>query len=129
MPTIEPPRCRDQRFEITIEIESRLPLPTDLTQTLGLAPGDLVALEPSDDTLHLRFYRQILTFPENALSPEARWSFLRHFLNFPLTAIDETGGITIPPEILKLPAGAAIRLQITALFGTSWPLVQLLPLP
>lgn len=125
MRTIEPPRCRDSRYEIAIETEGRLPLPPELIRSLGLAPGDLVALEPLGDAVTLRFYRQILTVPEGAMSPEARWTFARELLHLPLTALDETGDLAISPDVLRLPAGDRKLLRVTALFGASWPLVCL----
>jgi len=125
MQGIEPPRCRDGRYEIAIETEGRLPLPPELIRSLGLSPGDIVALQPLDDAVSLQFYRQILTVPEEALSPEARWSFARDFLRLYLTALDETGDLAIPPDILYLPAGDRRVLRVTALYGTSWPLVHL----
>lgn len=125
MSGIEPPRCRDSRHEITIETEGRLPLPPELIRNLSLTPGDIVALEPLGDTVSLRFYRQILTVPKGAMSPEARWSFARQLLSLSLTALDETGDLAIPPDVLRLPAGGRRVLRVTALYGASWPLVCL----
>jgi len=108
-----------------IETEGRLPLPPELIQSLGLTPGDIVAMEPVGDTVSLRFYRQILIVPEGAMPPEARWSFTRQLLRLSLTALDETGGLAISPDVLRLPAGDRKVLQVTALYGASWPLVHL----
>lgn len=118
---IEPPRLRSGRFEITIETEGLLPLPSELIRTLGLAPGDIVALEPGDESFRIRFYRQILTFPQEALSPEARWSFVRMFLCMSLTALDETGAIAVPPDVFPLPPGDRRILWVSAPMGASWP--------
>ena len=122
---IEPPRVRDGRFEIVIETEGLLPLPPELVRSLGLAPGDIVVLKPVDETVRIQFYRQILTFPREALSPEARWSFVCQLLRLSLTALDEAGSLVIPPDVSRLPAGDRRVLSVTALPGASWPLLYL----
>ncbi len=122
---LEPPRLRDGRFEITIETEGRLTFPPELVRTLGLAPGDIVALKPVDDTLRIRFYRQILTFPWEALAPAIRWSFTVELLRLPLTALDAGGAMVVPSDVMPLPAGDRRVLTVTGSFGTSWPLLYL----
>lgn len=128
MRAIEPPRLRDGRFEIMIETGGRLALPSNLVQVLGLAPGDIVALEPFEGLgkyVKIRFYRQILTFPLEALSMAIRWSFIVELLRLPLTALDEDGEMLIPPDVLHLRAGDRPVLSVTALPGASWPLLYL----
>jgi len=122
---LEPPRLRDGRFEMTIETEGCLVLPPELVCTLGLAPGDIVALEPVDETLRIRFYRQILTFPREALAPAIRWSFTVELLRLSLTALDAGGAMIVPPDVLRLRAGDRRVLSVTALPGASWPLLYL----
>ncbi len=128
MCAIEPPRLRNGRFEITIETEGRLTLPPELVRALGLEPGDIVALEPLEGLgkyVRIQFYRQILTFPVEALSLSIRWSFIVELLRLPLTAIEEGGALWIPPDVLPLRAGDRPVLSVTALFESSWPSVYL----
>lgn len=122
---IRPPRFQDGRFEIAVEPGGRLPLPPGLVQSLGLGPGDIVALEPVTEAWKIRFYRQILTFPHQALSPGIRWSFTAELLRLPLTALDETGAIAIPPEVLPLSVGDRLVLRLLAPFGSWWPDIYL----
>lgn len=116
-----------QRYDYVIEVESggSLALPAEWLQKLGLAPGDIVALEPLDWALKIRFYRQILTFPWEALSLPIRWSFIVDLLRLPLTALDERGAITIPPKVLRLRAGEKRKLTVEPVFGSFWPSVYL----
>ena len=128
MRTIEPPRLRNSRCEIPIETEGRLALPPELVRVLGLEPGDIMALEPFEALgkyVKIRFYRQILTFPLDALSLSIRWSFIVEMLRPPLTALDEEGAIWIPPDVLRLRPGDRPVLSITVIFGSSWPSVDL----
>lgn len=124
-----PPRFRDERFEVPIEAEGRVPLPLDLVRKLELEPGDIIGLKPcpdweDGDWLQLRFYRQVLTFPWEAIDPRIRWSFARELLSLPLTALEEGGAIWVPPDVLTLATGdlAALHIEGTHL---SWPLVDL----
>ncbi|HYU31556.1 MAG TPA: hypothetical protein VEW48_05295 [Thermoanaerobaculia bacterium] len=129
MSGIEPPRFRAGRFEIAVEAGGRLPLPPELVQNLGLEPGDIVALKPAAGSLTVRFYRQVLTFPWEEAAPAARWWFTMELLRLPLTAIDETGALVIPPEVLRLSEGDRLVLRIVAPFGSSWPDVYLIAPP
>lgn len=122
---LEPPRLRSGRFEIAIETEGLLPLPPELVRTLGLGPGDIVALEPLEGEVRIELYRQILTFPWEALAPAIRWSFTVHLLRRSLTALDEGGAIEVPSEVLRLRPGDRKVLSVTALPGASWPLLYL----
>ncbi len=122
---IRPPRFRDGRFEIAVEDGGRLPFPPELARSLELAPGDIVALEPLADSWTIRFYRQVLTFPWEEAAPLARWWFTQELLRLPLTALDETGAIVIPPEILRLSVGDRLVLRVQAPFGSSWPWMYL----
>jgi bifunctional DNA-binding transcriptional regulator/antitoxin component of YhaV-PrlF toxin-antitoxin module len=126
---IRPPHVRDGRFEIVVEAGGRLPLPAELVQTLGLEPGDIVALKPVASSWRVRFYRQVLTFPWEEAAPLARWWFTAELLRLPLTALDESGAIVIPPEVLRTSAGDRMVLRVTALFGSSWPDVYLTSRP
>jgi hypothetical protein len=128
MRAIEPPNLRNGRFEIPIETEGRLALPPELVRFLGLEPGDIAALEPLEDLekyVKIRFYRQILTFPLDALSLSIRWSFIVEMLRLPLTALDEGGALWIPPRVLRLRPGDRPVLSVTEVFGSSWPSVEL----
>lgn len=122
---IRPPRFRDGCFEIAVEAGGRLPLPRELLQSLGLEPGEIVALQPAAGAVTVRFYRQILTFPWETAAPAARWWFTAELLRLPLTSLDETGAILIPPEVLRLAAGDRMVLRVLAPFGSSWPDVYL----
>ena len=121
---IRPPLFLNSRHEIVIEAGGRLPLPAEL-RPLGLEPGDIVALEPIVDIWRIRFYRQVLTFPWETAAPQARWWFTAEFLRLPLTALDETGALVLPPEILPLSEGDRMILRIEAASGPSWPDVEL----
>jgi hypothetical protein len=125
---IRPHGVRGGRFEIAIEAEGRLALPPELVEALGLEPGDIVCLEPLEGLgmcLEIRFYRQILIFPVDALSLSIRWSFILELQRLPLTALDEEGAIWIPPDILPLRPGDRPVLRVSALYETSWPSVYL----
>lgn len=126
---IRPPLFRNSRHKIVIEAGGRLPLPAELVRPLGLEPGDIVALEPIVTVWKIRFYRQVLTFPWETAAPRARWWFTAEFLRLPLTAIDETGALVLPPEVVPIAEGDRVVLQITAPFGSSWPGVELYPPP
>ena len=128
MRAIEPLRRREGRFEILIETEGLLTLPSELIQFLNLKPGDIVALEPFEALgtyVNIRFYRETLTFPLDALSLSIRWSFIVEVLRLPLTALDERGGLWIPPDVLQLRAGDRMQLSFDALSVYSWPPVYL----
>lgn len=128
MGPIRPYGVRNGRFEIAIETEGRLALPPDLAEALGLEPGDIVCLEPHGSLMkyvQIRFYRQILTFPLDALSLSIRWSFILELQRLPLTALDERGGLWIPPDILPLRPGDRPVLVVSALSENSWPSVYL----
>ena len=119
-----PPLFRNSRHEIAIETGGRLPLPAELVRPLGLKPGDIVALEPVVNIWKVRFYRQVLTYRWET-APGARWWLTAEFLRLPLTALDETGALVIPPDVVQLSAGDRMVLRITAPFGSSWPDVGL----
>ena len=122
---IRPPLFQNGCFEIAVEEGGRLPLPPELVQPLGLEPGDIVALEPVAGSLKVRFYRQVLTFPWETAAPRARWWFTQELLRLPLTALDETGALVLPPEIVRLSTGDRMVLRISASSGSSWPHVYL----
>lgn len=130
MYVIRPHGVRDGRFEILIETEGRLALPPELVQALDLEPGDIVCLEPEQyealgKYVQIRFYRQILTFPLDALSLSIRWSFILELQRLPLTTLDEGGALWIPPDILPLRPGDRPVLRVSAMSETSWPDVYL----
>jgi len=122
---IRPPLFQDGSFEIAVEAGGRLPLPPELVRSLGLAPGDIVALKPVAGILTVRFYRQVLTFPWEEAAPAARWWFTMELLRLPLTAMDETGALVLPPEVVRLSVGDRLVLRVVALSGSSWPDVYL----
>lgn len=123
---IRPPLFLSSRFEIPVEAGGRLPLPAELVRPLGLEPGDIVTLEPVVTIWKVRFYRQVLTFPWETAAPGARWWFTADFLHLPLTALDETGALVLPSEVLPLAAGDRMILRIREPFGSSWPDVELI---
>lgn len=128
MRAIEPPNLRNGRFEILIETEGRLALPPELVRSLGLEPGDIVCLDPLEALgryVKIRFYRQILTFPLDAISLSIRWSFIVEMLRLPLTALEQEGALWIPPEVLRLRPGDRLVLSVDAWPGASWPSVGL----
>lgn len=125
---IRPHGVRGGRFEIAIETEGRVALPPELVEALGLEPGDIVCLEPHEALgkyVQIRFYRQILTFPLDALSLSIRWSFILELQRLPLTALDEEGALWIPPDILPLRLGDRPVLRVSAMSEASWPSVYL----
>lgn len=122
---IRPPLFLNGHFEIAVEEGGRLPLPPELVQPLGLEPGDIVALEPVAGSWTVRFYRQVLTFPWEKAAPRARWWFTAELLRLPLTALDETGALVLPPEIVPLAVGDRMVLRILASSGSSWPGIYL----
>lgn len=127
---IRPPLFLNSRHEIPVEAGGRLPLPAELVRPLGLEPGDIVALAPSVAlppavaSWRVRFYRQILTYRWET-APGSRWWITTEFLRLPLTALDETGALVIPPEVVRLSTGDRLVLRIEAPFGSSWPGVGL----
>lgn len=121
----EPLRLRSGVFRITIETEGCLTLPPELVRPLGLEPGDIVPLKPLGDAVEIRFYRQILTFPLETLSPAIRWSFIVELQSLPLTALDERRTLWIPREIVHLRPGDRVVLSVSAMAGVSWPSVYL----
>ncbi|HEU0042604.1 MAG TPA: hypothetical protein VFQ15_09655, partial [Jiangellaceae bacterium] len=124
---IRPPLFLNSRHEIVVETGGRLPLPAELVRPLGLEPGDIVGLQPIVSIWKVRLYRQVLTFPWETAAPGARWWFTLEFFRLPLTALDETGALVLPPEVLPLAEGDRVVLRITAPFGSTWPGVELIP--
>jgi bifunctional DNA-binding transcriptional regulator/antitoxin component of YhaV-PrlF toxin-antitoxin module len=99
-------------FRLTVTSDGTLSLPPLLTRQLALAPGDILFIERSPLSLHLRIYREFIAFQQEVTRPESWWAGFEEILSRTPTAIDAEGYLVIPSEVLDVRKGDLLTLQV-----------------
>lgn len=101
-----------EQHDLTVAEAGALTLPHALSGRLGLAPGDLLSVEPGPVSLRLEIYRELLAADWEGLSSESAWRCVEEFLGRPLTAVLAGGRLPIPADLLPLARGDRVVLQV-----------------
>jgi hypothetical protein len=99
-----------ERYELAIEVEGRFDFPPGVQEALRLVPGDLFSLTRNQISIRLDLYSELLE--DLRSSVKSPWRCLEQFLGRNLVAVGLDGSVAIPPDLMPLPRGEKIVLEI-----------------
>ncbi len=98
-----------EQFELVVETPGRVTLPPEVRAALGLEPGDLFAIERNPVSLRLDSFRELeADWRASSLPDQWREEISRR----PQTALEGDGLLPIPSDLLPLPAGDRLVLEV-----------------
>ena len=98
-----------EQFELVVEVPDRVTLPPEVRAALGLEPGDRFSIERNPVSLRLDSFRE-LEADWRASSLPDHWR--EEFSQRPQTALDGDGSLPIPSDLLPLPEGDRLVLEV-----------------
>lgn len=98
-----------EQFELVVEVPGRVTLPPEVRAALGLESGDLFAIERNPVSLRLDSFRE-LEADWRASSLPDQWR--EEFSQRPQTALEGDGALPIPSDLLPLPEGGRLVLEV-----------------
>lgn len=98
-----------EQFELVIEVPGRVPLPPEVRAALDLRAGDRFSIERNPGSLRLDSFRELeADWPANSLPDPWREEFSQR----PHTALEGDGTLPIPSDLLLLPEGDRLVLEV-----------------
>lgn len=91
-----------ESYRLEIRSEGLVPLPPELSESLGLEPGTLLSLTRNDISIRLDLYTELLEDLRLSVKPPNRWRCLEQFLSRTLTAVGADGGVALGKELMAL---------------------------
>ncbi len=98
-----------EQFELVVEVPGRVTLPPEVRAVLSLEPGALFAIERNPLSLRLDSFRE-LEADWRASSLPDHWR--EEFSQRPQTALEGDGSLPIPSDLLPLPEGEKLVLDV-----------------
>jgi hypothetical protein len=98
-----------EQFELVVEIPGRVTLPPEVRAALGLEPGDRFSIERNPVSLRLDSFRE-LEADWLASSLPDHWR--EEISQRPQTALERDGALPIPSDLLSLPEGGRLVLEV-----------------
>lgn len=98
-----------EQFELVVEIPGRVSLPPEVRAALGLEPGDRFSIERNPMSLRLDSFRE-LEADWRASSLPDHWR--EEISQRPQTALEGNGALPIPSDLLPLPEGGRLVLEV-----------------
>jgi hypothetical protein len=106
------PGCEGS-VELTVATAGHVPLPREVAELVGLAPGDVVAIEKGPAALHLETFRSYLeSLAAQGLAPAEVVRRLAAFRRRPLGVVTAAEELPVPPALLPLAPGDEVVLQV-----------------
>ena len=98
-----------EQFELVVEIPGRITLPPEVRSALGLEPEDRFAIERNPVSLRLDSFRELeADWRASSLPDQWREELSRR----PQTALEADGSLPIPSDLLTLPEGDRLVLEV-----------------